>query len=203
VKARHIVLVALAATVTLVSVAAARPDAAVQRVEIATTGVLSQGALAPSGFGEFVLSVRRTGVVERDSGIVTSVWRAVRMRLGRRVVVYDAVSTLTGKRGSIVIGERVEWVDDGAGAHPGQGVWDVLHGTGQYAWLAGGGRSGIVWSDRGPWSSRYDGVLALSRDRGTSPAGPAFRSGCCRAEIALKRSAPTIDFRHEAERSQS
>jgi hypothetical protein len=68
-------------------------------------------------------------------------------------------SDAEGGAGSIFLGLRVEWVDTGGGSHLGRGVWNVLGGTGWYARIAGGGRSGDVWLDRGPWSSRVEGVL--------------------------------------------
>jgi hypothetical protein len=158
-KASRTVLAAMAAVVTLTSVAAAGPGVAKQRVAIRAKGVLNQGALTPSGFGEFVLTPLEAGALVRDSGTVTTVWQPVRVRSGHRLVGHDAVSTLKGKRGSIFIGLRVEWVDTGGGSHLGRGVWNVLGGTGQYARIAGGGRSGDVWLDRGPWSSRVEGVV--------------------------------------------
>jgi hypothetical protein len=158
-KASRTVLAAMAAVVTLTSVAAAGPGVAKQRVAIRAKGVLNQGALTPSGFGEFVLTPLEAGALVRDSGTITTVWRPVRVRSGHRLVGHDAVSTLKGKRGSIFIGLRVEWVDTGGGSHLGRGVWNVLGGTGQYARIAGGGRSGDVWLDRGPWSSRVEGVV--------------------------------------------
>jgi hypothetical protein len=54
-----------------------------------------------------------------------------------------------------------EYLDAGNGYHVGTGTWKVVRGTGQYAQITGGGRSGTVTLDRGPWSSRLEGVLAL------------------------------------------
>ena len=45
---------------------------------------------------------------------------------------------------------RTEYVDGGNGYHVGTGTWKVVRGTGQYAQIAGGGRSGTVWLDRRP-----------------------------------------------------
>ena len=54
-----------------------------------------------------------------------------------------------------------EYVDGGNGYHVGIGTWKVVRGTGQYAQITGGGRSGTVWLDRGPWSFRSEGFLIL------------------------------------------
>ena len=105
--------------------AAAGPAPSAQKVAIRAKGVLNQGMLTPSGFGE----------------------------------TYGAVSTLLGRRGSVVLLERVEWGDTRDGSHSGPGSWKILRGTGQYRRLAGAGRGGSAWLDRGPWSSRYEGFL--------------------------------------------
>jgi hypothetical protein len=70
-------------------------------------------------------------------------------REGQKVDIYTAVWTFTGKRGSLVFGERNEWVDIGNDANRdgnddgvAVGTWKVVGGTGQYAKLAGGGWSG-------------------------------------------------------------
>ena len=83
------------------------------------------------------------------------------VREGQRVTIYDAIATQKGKRGSLVIRYRTEYVDAGNGYHVGTGTWKVVRGTGQYAGITGGGRSGAVTLDRGPWSSRAEGVLTL------------------------------------------
>jgi hypothetical protein len=154
-KARVVALVVLAAAVTLSSVAAAGPDAAKQRVVI--TSQASRTTQTPP----FVLTPLQAGGLKRDSGTQTAGSPSVRtaMRGGQRVEIYDIVGTLKGKRGNLVIQYRTEYVDGGNGYHVGTGTWKVLRGTGQYAQVTGGGRSGTVWLDRGPWSSRSEGFL--------------------------------------------
>jgi len=156
-KARVLALVVLAAAVTLTSVAAAEPDAAKQRVVIT-----SQGS-HPTQTPPFVLTPLQAGGLKRDSGTQTAGSPSVRtaMRAGQRVEIYDTVGTLKGKRGNLVIQYRTEYVDGGNGYHVGTGTWKVVRGTGQYAGITGGGRSGAVYLDTGPWSSRAEGVLTL------------------------------------------
>ena len=156
-KARVVALVVLAAAVTLSSVAAAEPDAAKQRVVIT-----SQGSQTTK-VSPFVLTPLQAGALKPDSGTQTagsSSGRTV-MREGQRVEIFDSVGTLKGKLGSLVIRYRTEYVDGGNGYHVGTGTWKVVRGTGQYAQITGGGRSGTVWLDRGPWSSRSEGFLTL------------------------------------------
>jgi hypothetical protein len=76
------------------------------------------------------------------------------MRQGQRVSIYEGPATLKGKRRTLVVHYRSEWVDGGNGYNVGTGTWKVLRGTGQYAHVTGGGRTGNVWLERGRWSSR-------------------------------------------------
>jgi hypothetical protein len=156
-KARQAILVALAAAVTLTSVAAARPDAAKQRV------MITSQAAGTTHAAPFVLTPLQAGALKPDSGTEIAPLAPGRegMRGGQRVTIYEVVATQKGKRGSLVIRYRTEYVDAGNGYHVGTGTWKVVRGTGQYAGITGGGRSGAVYLDRGPWSSRAEGVLTL------------------------------------------
>jgi hypothetical protein len=155
-KARHAVLVALAAAVTLTSVAAAGPTAAKQRVAI-NMKIYPQKT--------FVLTPQQFGPLKRDSGTIDSTWlsipgRAV-MRDGQEVTIYDgAVTTLTGKRGTLTIRDRNEWVAVGNDDSIGIGTWKVVRGTGQYAGIVGKGRNGHAGLGS-PWYARYEGFLTV------------------------------------------
>jgi hypothetical protein len=154
-RARLTILVALVAAVTLAAVAAAGPDAAKQRV------VITSGASQTTQVAPFVLTPQQAGVLKRDSGTLTATasGRTV-MRDGQRIEIYVNVGTYKGKLGTLVTRHRTEYVEGGNGYHVGIGTWMVVRGTGQYAQITGGGRSGTVWLDRGPWSFRSEGVLA-------------------------------------------
>jgi hypothetical protein len=156
-KARYVVLLVLVAAVTLAAVAAAGPDAARQRVAITTQAAETTPA------SPFVLTPLHAGALKRDSGMQTGAIPPERvvMREGQRVSIYHGVVTLEGNRGNLVIRYRSEYVEAGNGYHVGAGTWKVVRGTGQYAGATGGGRSGDVWLDRGPWSSRLEGFLAV------------------------------------------
>jgi hypothetical protein len=112
------------------------------------------------------MSPLQAGALKRDSGTTRVAGslppERVVMREGQRVAIYDPiVETLKGKRGSLVIRSRIEYVDAGNGYYVGTGAWKVVRGTGQYAEIAGGGRRGDVYLDRGPWSGRNEGFLTL------------------------------------------
>ena len=151
--ARLAVMVVLVAAVTLASVAAAGPTATKQRVAIETK-------IIPDG--TFVLTPLKVGALKRDSGTMTGDYSTtpdrVVMRDGQEVSIHPAVWTLEGRRGTLTIRERTEWVavgyDDGVAI----GTWKVLRGTGQYAKLAGSGRSGHAGLGT-PWYARYEGFL--------------------------------------------
>jgi hypothetical protein len=163
-KARVVALVALATAVTLASVAAAGPAAAKQRVAI-------DMKLYPQK--TFVLTPLQTGSLKTDSGTISHNFLSIPgrnvMRDGQKVTIYDGgVATLTGKRGTLTIRDRNEWVDlarDGNGDGQNDGIaigtWKVVRGTGQYAGIAGKGRNGHVGLGS-PWYARYEGVLTTS-----------------------------------------
>ena len=156
-NARRVVLVLLAAAVTLTSAAAAGPHAAKQRVAI---------NLKDPDNGTFVLTPLRAGALKRDSGTVSLVYNdpTTVMREGQRIDVYRNTYTLKGKRGSLSIRERTEFVSvsnekvSGFDFTPGVGIgtWKVVGGTGAYAKVTGGGRSGHQGH---PWLVRQEGFL--------------------------------------------
>jgi hypothetical protein len=155
-KARHAVLVALAAVVTLTSVAAARPHAARQRVVI-------NMKIHPQK--TFVLTPQQLGPLKRDSGTISSNWTSIPgrkvVRDGQEVWIYNgAVTILTGKRGTLTIRDRNEWVDVGNDDSVAIGTWKVVRGTGQYAGIVGNGRNGHAGLGS-PWYARYEGLLTL------------------------------------------
>ena len=166
-KAIQAVLVALVATVILASVAAAGPEAAKQRVAI-------DMKLCWPGKQEstFVLTPLQAGPLKRDSGTISSNWLRIPgntvMRDGQEVTIYDgSVATLTGKRGTLTIRGRNEWVDVGTdGNRDGErdsvatSTWKVVRGTGQYAGIGGKGRGGHAGLGC-PWYARYEGFLTL------------------------------------------
>ncbi len=151
-------LVSVAVAVTLTSVAVAGSDVAKQRVTMTTQG--SGGTYR----SPMVLAPRQAGTLERESGTLTASSLdsdRVVMRHGQRVEIHTAPATFKGKRGSFVIGARTEYVDAGNGYHIGTGTWKIVRGTGKYAGMTGGGRTGHVWLESGPWSSHYEGILTL------------------------------------------
>jgi hypothetical protein len=148
-KARHAMLAALAAAVTLTSVAAAGPDAAKQRVAI-DMKIYPQKT--------FVLTPQQAGSLKVDSGRIS--WTDVRgrnvMRDGQEVTIFDGVVwTLTGKRGTLTIRDRNEWVAVESGEDAvGIGTWRVVGGTGQYPGTVGKGRNGHAGLGNPRWYAR-------------------------------------------------
>lgn len=158
-----VVLVVLASAVTLTAAAAAGPGVAKQRVTL-------NAKILPGG--TFVLTPVQSGALKPDSGTFSGNWQGQPerrvMRDGQTVSIYDGgLWTITGKRGTLTIRERNEWVDVGSDvngdAFPdgvGVGTWTVVRGTGQYAKLAGGGRSGHMGLGK-TWVARYEGFLTV------------------------------------------
>ena len=161
-NARVVALLALAAAVTLTSVAAAGPNAAKQRVAI-------DMKLWPQK--TFVFTPLHVGPLKRDSGTISHNFLSITprdvMRDGQKVTIYDGgVATLTGKRGTLTIRDRTEWVHlerdgngDGENDTIAIGTWKVVRGTGQYAGVVGKGRNAHVGLGN-PWYARYEGLLS-------------------------------------------
>jgi hypothetical protein len=155
-KARYAVLVALAAAVTVASVATAGPQGSKQRVQITLSGP------ATNSGQKFVLTPRSAGSLESDSGPITAVVANQRTvtRNGQEAQIVTWVSTQEGKHGSFVVRARIEHIDAGNGFHIGTGTWRFVRGTGAYKGLAGSGRVANAWSDIPPrLSERWDGFL--------------------------------------------
>jgi hypothetical protein len=154
-------LVALAAVVTLTSVAAAGPAATKQRVAI-------DMKLWPQK--TFVFTPLQAGPLKRDSGTISHNFLSITprdvMRDGQKVTIYDGgVARLTGRLGTLTTRERTEWVHlerdgngDGENDTIAIGTWKVVRGTGQYAGVVGKGRNAHVGLGS-PWYERYEGFL--------------------------------------------
>ena len=152
-KTKRIALAALAvagATV-LASAAAGGPVAAKQRISIVVDGKT----------GTFILSPLSAGSLVRDTGKVTDCCYGLKRitRSGQSINVNDPLSTFTGTRGRLVVRFRIEWVDAGNGYTVGNATWKVVRGTGAYAQLTGGGRSGHVWAPGGYVGDRAEGYV--------------------------------------------
>jgi hypothetical protein len=161
-KARVVVLAAIAAVVTVTSVAAAGPNSARQRVVLTSKGF---AVSIPPARGQFVFLPLETGRLEPDSGKDSSLFKMSEgMRGGQRTQIETGVTTSTGKLGTFVIRYRIEWVDAGGDYKSGAGTWTFVRGTGQYAGLSGGGRSGNVFLGRGrlPFYTSSQGFLKRS-----------------------------------------
>jgi hypothetical protein len=152
-KARNVILIAVAVTLTAAAVASAALDATKQRVAITAKDLPD---------GTFVLSPFNGGSVKRDTGKTSIIIHEPThvMRDGQSVDLYVLDWTFTGKRGVLTIRERNEWIDTGD-AYVAYGRWSVVRGTGQYAKVTGRGRSVGVGHDRGEgaWFVRQEGYL--------------------------------------------
>jgi len=154
----RIVLAVLAAAVTTTSIASANPMTGRQRVAI-------NMKIIPESTFELVPLQR--GRVKEDSGSLKGTKNWLQrgcpsvIREGQKVVKCSPVTwTLFGKRGILTIRERNEWVDAGnaSGCHIAFGAWTVVHGTGQYAGISGGGSSANE-AHCDEWFARAEGFL--------------------------------------------
>jgi hypothetical protein len=149
---RTLMLFALAAAITLASVASAGPTATKQRVQFDTK--------YPGH--TFTLMALQTGALKGDSGSARcteeSDQREV-LRDGQQAWVWDCSTfVITGKRGTLVLRSTYTWIEAGGPYNIATGTWKVVRGTGVYAGVTGGGRSarvGTVSTER----ARYQGYL--------------------------------------------
>jgi hypothetical protein len=139
-KARHAILAlaAIAAAVTLTSVAAAGPAATKQRMQIDTK--------FPGD--TFALTALEVGAIKGDTGkqrcdsepTKTTVYRD-----GQETYPWSCGAwTFVGKRGTLVLRSQYVWIEAGGPYNVATGTWKVVRGTGQYARVTGGGRSARV-----------------------------------------------------------
>lgn len=161
-KARLAIVVALVVAITMTAVAAAGQGAAKQRAAI-NMKIYPQGT--------FVLTPLRAGPLNPDSGTIDSNWLSIPgrdvVRDGQKITIFNgAVTTLTGKRGTLTIRDRIEWLNLGQdsnrdGEIDGIGIttWKVVRGTGQYAGIVGKGRGGHAGLGT-LWYARYEGLLS-------------------------------------------
>jgi hypothetical protein len=145
------IAVLAAGTVSVASIAAAGSVAARQRVAIQVTGANQS----------FVLTPLTSGAIKLDTGIAYFCCWSTRhvMRDGQAIDVNDPQMTLTGKRGTLVLRNRIEWVDVPEGEAIFTGTWKVIRGTGAYAGLSGGGRGAGVTLANSNAKSRFEGFL--------------------------------------------
>jgi hypothetical protein len=142
------VLVGLA--ITLAATATGGAAASKQRVGIGVTG------------GLFVLTPLTAGAIKRDTGVAGFCCWSSRhiMRAGQAIELNNPQMTLTGKRGTLVVRNQIEWVDIPDGWAVFTGTWKVVRGTGDYAGLSGGGRGAGVAFVSSNGKSRFEGFLS-------------------------------------------
>lgn len=136
--------------------------------------IVSYGAEG-TGVARFVLTPLEAGALKRDSGTGSAVLSEERVviREGQRVALHGSVlGTFKGRRGTVVIRSRIEYVDAGSGYHVGIGTWKVVRGTRRYARLTGGGdEATCIWTPgRGVAATRDSHAFVI----------PEPQAGCTR-----------------------
>ncbi len=153
-KAGRIIVAALVAAIGLTSVAAARPDATKQRVQI-------DMKIHPKT--TFVLTPLEGGTIDNDSGKQGCDGEPTKRtvyRDGQEAYPWDCAAwTFTGKRGTLVLHSKFTWIEAGGAYNIATGTWKVVRGTGQYARVSGGGRIAQVGAPK-ITLARYQGYIA-------------------------------------------
>jgi hypothetical protein len=144
------VFAVLVATASTLAATAAAGPLAKQRVQLQLTEA-----------GSFVLAPMSSGALQRDTGIASSCcWsRQSITRDGIANEIDDPQVTLRGKRGTLVLRNRIEFFDIPGGDAVFTGTWKVVRGTGAYAGIAGGGHGGGLQRASGDAKAMFDGFL--------------------------------------------
>jgi hypothetical protein len=139
------------ASVTLTAAAAAGSPPAKQRVAIRFTGGNS-----------FVLTPLTSGRIKADTGIaIFCCWtRRPIIRCGESFEINNPRMTLTGKQGTLVTRNLIGWIDLPDGYSLFTGTWRVIHATGAYAGLTGGGSGAGVGLPNGNSKVTFEGFLS-------------------------------------------
>jgi hypothetical protein len=150
-QARNAGLIVLAAALMFVSAAAGTSTASKQPITFDSK----------AGPDHFTLVWLKPGAAITDSGSVDNNVLTARhlVRDGQSVLVNAVLETYTGKRGTLVLRDRIEWLDAGNGYTIGLSTWRVVKGTGAYKDVTGSGRGGSAWPPRGPVSFHAEGFL--------------------------------------------
>jgi hypothetical protein len=137
------------AALMLAAVASAGSSTAKQRVAIRFTNT------------GFVLTPLTSGRIKPDTGTVAfCCWkqRSI-MRGGESIDMNNPRMTLTGKQGTLVTRNLIGWIDVPDGYSLFTGTWKVIHATGAYAGLTGGGNGAGVGLPNGNSEATYVGFL--------------------------------------------
>ena len=110
----------------------------------------------------FVLTSLTAGALKRDTGAMSACcWtRRFVTRDGESIEVNNPKLTLTGGNGTLVLRNRIEWVDLPDGWAIFTGTWKVVRGTGAYAGVSGGGRLGGSAPNESTTKARLEGFLS-------------------------------------------
>lgn len=169
-EARRTVVLGLGPLAALAALGAASATpvssaSSVRAVELQRVAIEQRMRLGGHG-GTFTLHPLTAGALERDSGRFghEDGSRTVAIRGGQGVARYELRTDFTGARGRLVVYQRLELVAAGNGYLVGTGTWSIIHGTGAYAEMAGGGYQGAVMTPGGVTLSQGEGfVRAASR----------------------------------------
>jgi hypothetical protein len=146
-----LVAILVVTATTLATVAAAEPLAAKQRI-----------AIQMKGGASFVLAPVTSGAVKRDAGIASACcWtRRYVTRDGLTHEIDDPQLTLIGKRGTLVLRNRIEFFDIFDGWTVTTATWKVVRGTGDYAGISGAGSGAGVELANGKAKTLFQGFLS-------------------------------------------
>lgn len=151
------VLLACAAAIPLVSIAPAGSQETKQRVSF--LGIFN----TLTGTGAWELIPRTPGPLKRDSGTLSGDGAIALTSIldGQRVNAITGSDRMTGKRGTLVLSQKLVSTDVGSRYSADVGTWKLVSGTGTYKSLTGGGRFAAVGLPGGTLLSSQEGWLTI------------------------------------------
>jgi hypothetical protein len=151
-----VVLLACAAA-SLLSVASAASKATKQQVSILADFNTQTGGAT------WELIPLSPGPLKRDKGSSQGGGEVKAQTLlnGQRVTPIIGSDSLTGKRGTLVISQKIVITQVGQRFHSGIGTWRVVRGTGAYKGITGGGRYADVGLPGGTVLVNQEGYLTI------------------------------------------
>jgi hypothetical protein len=116
--------------------------------------------------GTFTLLTLTPGSLDLDTGSTTFTSGPTpvfsgRIVGGQRVDRFRGTTTLTSRRGTLVLRLQQDFVSAGNSYQIATGTWSVVGGTGQYVGLVGGGRSALVRPPSGKYGfASHEGFVS-------------------------------------------
>ena len=159
-RRRSVTVLAVVALGTAVIATAASGGPSAQKQRVAVEGRL----VLATNKGTWTLTPLSAGPLKKDAGTLVGGGTLLPpvIRNGQKVTVIIGKDVMTGKRGKLVLTQRVNSVLAARGDTADTGTWKFQSGTGAYRGVTGGGGfAAVCCAKTGILYSRQEGVLTI------------------------------------------